>query len=157
MKLRIILGDRDQAILVGDEDDNDIAEFYHNEHATVGQSYETALALAHKLVETSSWECGARKQGTAAGNDPADCNWPVCGCDPYADKIISALQEMGLLVNAADQVKQIEWGVRLGVTLSVRDRVIEAFSGRCEFAPNGCDCEDHCKRALALTQADQKA
>lgn len=37
-------------ILVGDEDHNDIAEFFHNEHATVGQSYETALALAQILV-----------------------------------------------------------------------------------------------------------
>lgn len=37
-------------ILVCDEAHNDIAEFYHNEHATVGQSYETALALAQKLV-----------------------------------------------------------------------------------------------------------
>jgi len=37
-------------ILVYDEDHNDIAEFFHNEHATVGQSYETALALAQKLV-----------------------------------------------------------------------------------------------------------
>lgn len=38
------------AILVCDQDHNDIAEFYHNEHATVGQSYETALMLAQKLV-----------------------------------------------------------------------------------------------------------
>ena len=37
-------------ILVHDEDHNDIAEFYHNEHATVGQSYRTALLLAKALV-----------------------------------------------------------------------------------------------------------
>lgn len=37
-------------ILVIDEDHNDIAEFFHNEHATVGQSYETALGLAKLLV-----------------------------------------------------------------------------------------------------------
>lgn len=43
------------------------------------------------------WECGARKQGTAGGNDPADCNWPICGCDPFADKVIAALDEMGML------------------------------------------------------------
>lgn len=50
MKLEIVSAERDSAILIGDEDHNDIAEFYHNEHATVGQSYETALALAAKLV-----------------------------------------------------------------------------------------------------------
>jgi hypothetical protein len=38
------------AILISDEDSNDIAEFFHNEHATVDQSYETALALAQRLV-----------------------------------------------------------------------------------------------------------
>lgn len=34
------------AILIVDQDNNDIAEFYHSEHATVGQSYEGALFLA---------------------------------------------------------------------------------------------------------------
>jgi hypothetical protein len=53
MKLRIVSDDRDHAILVGDEDNNDIAEFYHSDHATVSQSYETALALAKQLVAGS--------------------------------------------------------------------------------------------------------
>ena len=53
MKLEIASDDRNHAILVCDEDMNDIAEFYHNEHATVGQSYETALSLAQKLVDGS--------------------------------------------------------------------------------------------------------
>jgi hypothetical protein len=44
------------------------------------------------------WECGALKQGTAGGNEPADCNWPVCGCDPYANKVMAALEEMALLL-----------------------------------------------------------
>lgn len=43
------------------------------------------------------WTCAARKQGTAGGNDPTDCDWPTCGCDPYATKVIDALQEAGLL------------------------------------------------------------
>src|ERR1700722_5847332 len=53
MKLEIALDSRDHAILVCDEHHNDIAEFYHADHATVGQSYETALALAKRLVEWS--------------------------------------------------------------------------------------------------------
>jgi hypothetical protein len=28
-----------------------------------------------------NWMCAARKQGTAGGNDPADCDYPDCGCD----------------------------------------------------------------------------
>lgn len=42
-------------ILVHDEAHNDIAEFFHNEHATVSQSYETALTLAKCLVEASDY------------------------------------------------------------------------------------------------------
>jgi hypothetical protein len=37
-------------ILIYDEDNNDIAEFFHNENATVPQSYDTALSLACLLV-----------------------------------------------------------------------------------------------------------
>jgi hypothetical protein len=54
MKLSIASDDRDHAILVCDEDHNDIAEFFHSDHATVGQSYETALMLARLLVEASA-------------------------------------------------------------------------------------------------------
>lgn len=25
--------------------------------------------------------CAARRQGTAGGNDPTDCDWPRCGCE----------------------------------------------------------------------------
>lgn len=48
-------------------------------------------------LRNPKWECGARKQGTAGGNDPADCDWPTCGCDPYAMKVIMALDESGRL------------------------------------------------------------
>lgn len=43
------------------------------------------------------FHCGARLQGTAGGNNPADCDWPVCGCDAYATKVLEALQESGKL------------------------------------------------------------
>jgi hypothetical protein len=55
MKLRIYEpSERHEGpILVGDEHHNDIAEFFHNEYATVSQSYETALALANALCGLS--------------------------------------------------------------------------------------------------------
>lgn len=43
----------------------------------------------------AAWTCAARKQGTAGGNDPVDCDWPHCSCDPKADDVIAALQEEG--------------------------------------------------------------
>ena len=58
---------------------------------------EAAAEIERLRAEGASWECGARKQGTAGGNDPADCNWPTCGCDPYATKVIETLQESGKL------------------------------------------------------------
>src|SRR5580765_4432377 len=42
--------------------------------------------------------CAALNQGSAGGNDPADCDWPMCGCDPHADKVVAALHEQGLIV-----------------------------------------------------------
>jgi hypothetical protein len=46
----------------------------------------------------SSFTCAARRQGTAGGNDPVDCDWPVCGCDDHAMKVIESLEESGHLV-----------------------------------------------------------
>lgn len=42
------------------------------------------------------WKCGADRSGVG-GNTPQDCEWPCCGCDPHADKVIAALQEEGKL------------------------------------------------------------
>lgn len=53
MKL-YISADRAHAILVCDENHNDIAEFFHSDHASVPQSYETALSLANALVASAS-------------------------------------------------------------------------------------------------------
>lgn len=43
----------------------------------------------------ATWECKARKY---AGPDPQDCDWPVCGCDSHADKVIEALEESGMII-----------------------------------------------------------
>jgi hypothetical protein len=45
------------------------------------------------VPSTDLYKCKA--QPTA--DPPQDCDWPVCGCDPYADKVIEALQESGKL------------------------------------------------------------
>jgi hypothetical protein len=38
--------------------------------------------------------CKAMHSG-AGGTEPQDCDWPVCGCDPHATKVIEALLEGG--------------------------------------------------------------
>lgn len=45
--------------------------------------------------DDEKWICDALKQGTAGGNDPADCGWPVCGCDPHATKVIQTIEDAG--------------------------------------------------------------
>lgn len=46
------------------------------------------------VASGSQWKCKARQSSVP---EPQDCDWPVCGCDPYADKVIAALQESGKL------------------------------------------------------------
>lgn len=53
------------------------------------------------------WECAARKQGTAGGNEPADCDWPLCQCDPYANKVITALDEAGFELTKKQTVDKL--------------------------------------------------
>lgn len=40
----------------------------------------------------AGWTCLARKQSLP---EPAECNWPDCGCDPHAMKVIESLVEQG--------------------------------------------------------------
>ena len=53
------------------------------------------MQISSNPIVKPAWECAARKQGTAGGNDPADCDWPLCQCDPYANKVMAALDEAG--------------------------------------------------------------
>ena len=55
-----------------------------------------AIRSLRPSPEQGAWKCKARASNMGA-NDPQDCDWPVCGCDPYADKVIEALQESGKL------------------------------------------------------------
>jgi polyhydroxyalkanoate synthesis regulator phasin len=56
---------------------------------------------AHPPAAAATFTCAARRQGSAGGNDPADCDWPTCGCDEHASKVIAALQESGHLKEPA--------------------------------------------------------
>ena len=42
----------------------------------------------------AKYKCAARN-GSVGANQPQDCNWPVCGCDPVANKVLDTLDEMG--------------------------------------------------------------
>jgi hypothetical protein len=39
-----------------------------------------------------------KTRATATADPPQDCDWPCCGCDPYAEKVIAALEESGFAI-----------------------------------------------------------
>lgn len=47
-----------------------------------------------------SFQCMGRKQSLP---EPGECNWPDCGCDPHATKVIAALQEQGVCLEIHSQ------------------------------------------------------
>ena len=51
-----------------------------------------------KAQAPGKFKCAARAQGTPGGIDPADCDWPFCGCDEYANKVFDAIDESGLTI-----------------------------------------------------------
>src|SRR5947209_12820951 len=64
-----------------------------------GQDLDLLIAaLSQGNGEAVAWQCKARSANTGA-NDPQDCDWPVCGCDPHADKVIEALEESDRLAS----------------------------------------------------------
>jgi hypothetical protein len=59
-----------------------------------------------------AFTCKARQGAT---DPPQDCDWPNCGCDPYADKVLAALEEQapGLFAIHRDNEKMRETITRL--------------------------------------------
>lgn len=79
----------------------------HLLHSSVGKedrfwgcSRGPCKAAAEYLRGNRPWYCGARHAGTAGGNDPQDCDWPFCGCDPAANRVLEAVEESGRFVEA---------------------------------------------------------
>jgi len=61
-----------------------------------GTSMKTALE-AFAVLTGKPFDCKA----THVTDPPQDCDWPHCGCDPKADKVLQALGEQGILDDAA--------------------------------------------------------
>lgn len=58
-------------------------------------TYEPVAGAGRGAVapeDQQAWRCKARASLT---DPPQDCDWPHCGCDPYADKVLEALVEQG--------------------------------------------------------------
>jgi hypothetical protein len=60
------------------------------------------LAVAYEMLDSArssapvpSSICKAR---ASASDPPQECDWPFCGCDPVADKVLDAIRESGRFV-----------------------------------------------------------
>lgn len=63
-----------------------------------GCSRGPCKAAAEYLRGNRPWYCRARATGTAGGNTGQDCDWPFCGCDPAAGRVLNAIEESGRFV-----------------------------------------------------------
>ena len=54
----------------------------------------TPVPVVEPRQSEPTWKCKARS-ANMGGNDPQDCNWPQCGCDPYANKVLDTIDESG--------------------------------------------------------------
>ena len=60
----------------------------------VGGLGETSERVAELVEESVGWKCQARR----TADPPQDCDWPTCGCDPKATRVIEFLQESGRIL-----------------------------------------------------------
>lgn len=67
----------------------------------VGKDGSAGCYKAMRLAAPApqGWQCKAKP----TADPPQECGWPTCGCDPYADKVINALDEMGAFAPAPPQ------------------------------------------------------
>lgn len=81
-----------------------MAEERHLLHGSIKDSFwncsrACCREVAKYLRESPKhFDCAARRAGTAGGNDPAECDWPFCGCDPAATRVLGAIQDAGLVI-----------------------------------------------------------
>jgi len=73
---------------------------------------------AEKRVAPEPFTCKAQR----TADPPQDCDWPTCGCDPYADKVIESLQESGKLALAPLAAERFE-DITLNLDFSTAGRI----------------------------------
>lgn len=84
-------------------------------HRTRAQQAASALTAAlapdtaGPAAESPVWVCGSRRVVT---DPPQECDWPFCGCDPHANKVLEVLGDLGLLMpTTAKGVEALERAV----------------------------------------------
>lgn len=53
------------------------------------------------MEQPQDWKCSAQPRAAI----PTDCNWPNCGCDPHAERVMEGLREAGWM--DPDQIREL--------------------------------------------------
>jgi hypothetical protein len=74
-------------------------------------SHEPGIEVARAVIKglqdkgydiVPRWKCGARQRNI--GPEIQDCDWPICGCDPFASRVLDAISESGFKIVKDDPV-----------------------------------------------------
>lgn len=75
--------------------------------------------------------------------EPQDCDWPFCGCDPHANRVLEALQESGYTI-VSDYAPDGE------ALTAASDNVLMWRMGEACNAASKASAGDYIDRGLAL-------
>jgi hypothetical protein len=76
---------------------------------------ERIAAILNAASQSAKWECAVAKLGKT--DPPQDCDYPHCGCDPNAAKVVAALIEQGW----EPRPNVDEMCNRIGIAMSARN------------------------------------
>lgn len=107
------------------------------------------------------WECNARVTNYG---DPKDCNWPYCGCDPHAERVMKSAREQGWhspgdFEEAEAEHKHALSAERARVieecaAIARRPRIVDAMRGHVGVTPIAIEIADEIEALRALAQQD---
>ena len=63
------------------------------------------------------WRC---KAGSLPSGDVQDCDWPNCGCDPHAERMIEGLSEQGWI--GGEEASRLERALRTIASLPMPEQ-----------------------------------
>lgn len=79
---------------------------------SLGAAKAREMATAVDEALAGQWKCAASI--SIGAHDPQECDWPVCGCDPAANKVIDGLADRGLLASDGIEAAAVlvgEWTI----------------------------------------------
>jgi hypothetical protein len=62
---------------------------------SINANFGKARTMTQRIpCDGDKWECAAKKKHPWP--EPAECDWPMCGCDPKAVAVLAALEDQGI-------------------------------------------------------------